>query len=204
MTASAPLQVTELCPRGSLFDYLHAKKGGRKLPPALTMRLLLDTAAGVRHLHEATPRCIHRDLKCQNLLLGSGMELKVADFGLSRECFATAAMTRVGSVQWAAPEVLLGHGYSHKCDLWSFGVVCWETMTARVPFDGMSQVLVATRVALDAEAVRDADAMCVAAPKAASDEVFRAVLACRDEVVPQLRGQLDDLLHNHLLERAPL
>ena len=143
----ALLQVTELCPRGSLFDYLHAKKGGRKLPPALTMRLLLDTAAGVRHLHEATPRCIHRDLKCQNLLLGSGMELKVADFGLSRECFATAAMTRVGSVQWAAPEVLLGKKYSHKCDLWALGVVCWEILTARVPFEGMGPGAIATKVA---------------------------------------------------------
>ena len=139
--------MTEPCPRGSLFDYLHAKKGGRKLPPALTMRLLLDTAAGVRHLHEATPRCIHRDLKCQNLLLGSGMELKVADFGLSRECFATAAMTRVGSVQWAAPEVLLGKKYSHKCDLWALGVVCWEILTARVPFEGMGPGAIATKVA---------------------------------------------------------
>ena len=65
--------------------------------------------------------------------------VQVADFGLSRECVRTAAMTRVGSVQWAAPEVLLGHGYSEKCDVWSFGVVCWELMTARIPFDGMSQ-----------------------------------------------------------------
>ena len=56
---------------------------------------------------------------------------------------------------------------------------------------------------LSAEVVRDAEALCVAAPKATSDEVFRAVLTCREEVVPQLQGQLDDLLHNHLLARAP-
>ena len=117
------------------------------------MRLLLDTAAGVRHLHEATPRCIHRDLKCQNLLLGSGMELKVADFGLSRECFATAAMTRVGSVQWAAPEVLLGKKYSHKCDLWALGVVCWEILTARVPFEGMGPGAIATAYLLGTDSL---------------------------------------------------
>ena len=75
------------------------------------------------------------------------MELKVADFGLSRECFATAAMTRVGSVQWAAPEVLLGKKYSHKCDLWALGVVCWEILTARVPFEGMGPGAIATKVA---------------------------------------------------------
>lgn len=56
---------------------------------------------------------------------------------------------------------------------------------------------------LSAEVVRDAEALCVAAPTVTSDEVFRAVLTCREEVVPQLRGQLDDLLHNHLLARAP-
>ena len=49
-------------------------------------------------------------------------------------------------VQWAAPEVLLGQGYSHTCDVWSFGVVCWELSTARIPFDGMSLVLVARKV----------------------------------------------------------
>ena len=58
----------------------------------------------------------------------------MADFGLSRECLQPGAMTRVGSVQWAAPEVLLGQSYSHKCDLWSFGVVCWELLTAQAPW----------------------------------------------------------------------
>ena len=55
---------------------------------------------------------------------------------------------------------------------------------------------------LSAEIVHDAECMCRAAPIAASDAVFRAALTCRDEVVPQLQGQLDDLLHNHLLARG--
>ena len=42
--------------------------------------------------------------------------------------------------------MLLGQGYSHTCDVWSFGVVCWELSTARIPFDGMSLVLVARKV----------------------------------------------------------
>ena len=58
-------------------------------------------------------------------------------------------MTRVGSVQWAAPEVLLGQSYSHKCDLWSFGVVCWELFTAKVPFDGMQRNELARKVAVE-------------------------------------------------------
>ena len=54
---------------------------------------------------------------------------------------------------------------------------------------------------LSAEIVRDAERMCANAPVAHSDEVFRAALTCREEVVPLLQGQLDDLLHNHLLAR---
>ena len=45
--------------------------------------------------------------------------------------------------------MLLGKSYSHKCDLWSFGVICWEVLTARVPFEGMAQTAVATKVAME-------------------------------------------------------
>lgn len=55
---------------------------------------------------------------------------------------------------------------------------------------------------LSAEAVREAKAMCARAPTARSDEAYRAALVCADEVVPQLQGHLDDLLHNHLLARG--
>ena len=86
---------------------------------------------------------------------------------------------------WAAPEVLLGHGYSHKCDLWSFGVVCWETMTARVPFDGMSQVLVATRVALEG--------MRLPVPADAPMPLLRLMARCWAEV-PALRPDFSEVL----------
>jgi len=142
--------ITEYMGRGSVFQMLHPRGGrGAPLPRPLAMRMLADCARGVGYLHSCTPVVIHRDLKSQNLLVGNDFSVKVADFGLSRECLQPGAMTRVGSVQWAAPEVLLGKTYSHKCDLWSFGVVCWELLTARVPFEGMAQTAVATKVALE-------------------------------------------------------
>ena len=141
--------VTDFLPRGSIFHLLHRQSNPGPPAPWLALQLLSGCARGMRYLHARTPPIIHRDLKSQNLLVAADGSVQVADFGLSRECLRTAAMTRVGSVQWAAPEVLLGHGYSQKCDVWSFGVVCWELMTARIPFDGMSQVLVASKVALE-------------------------------------------------------
>ena len=58
-------------------------------------------------------------------------------------------MSTVGTAQYAAPEVLLGGAYSHKCDVWSYGVVVWELVTALVPFDGMTASDVAKKVAVE-------------------------------------------------------
>ena len=73
----------------------------------------------------------------------------MADFGLSREMNHTHAMTRVGTLQWVAPEVLLGERYSHKCDMYSFGVVIWELVTGVVPFDGINRNELARKVAVE-------------------------------------------------------
>ena len=173
--------VTDLMPRGSLFQLLHERGAPPPLPTLLGV--LRDAARGMAYLHER--QVVHRDLKSQNLLVDWDWSVRVADFGLSRECLTTGTMTRVGSVQWAAPEVLLGHGYSHKCDLWSFGVVCWETMTARVPFDGMSQVLVATRVALEG--------MRLPVPADAPMPLLRLMARCWAEV-PALRPDFSEVL----------
>lgn len=86
-------------------------------PPESPHRTSVNLAQA--YLHSLSPPIIHRDLKSQNLLITHDWSVKVADFGLAREYQRqTATMSRVGSVQWAAPEVLLGGDYSHKCDLW--------------------------------------------------------------------------------------
>lgn len=112
------------------------------------LRILQGTAEGMAFLHSRG--IIHRDLKSANLLLDAGQsEVKVCDFGLSRQAFETAAMTRVGSVQWAAPEVLLGVAYGQRADVWSYGVVTWECLTGLIPFAGLSRTAVARGVAIE-------------------------------------------------------
>uniref|UniRef100_A0A7S4C3N4 Protein kinase domain-containing protein n=1 Tax=Chrysotila carterae TaxID=13221 RepID=A0A7S4C3N4_CHRCT len=175
--------VTEFLPRGSVFHLLH--RSGSAPPLSLALRLLRGCADGMRYLHALDPPIIHRDLKSQNLLVAADFTAKVADFGLARECSHTAAMTRVGSVQWAAPEVLLGEGYSMKCDLWSFGVVCWELLTARVPFHGMSPITVASRVALEG--------MRLPVPSGAPRSLLRVMAKCWAEK-PASRPDFDDIV----------
>jgi serine/threonine protein kinase len=81
--APARCLVTEYCARGSLDKLLHGPTGAGL---SLTKRVefALDVARGMAALHSQRPPIIHRDLKTANLLVTSRMEVKVADFGLSR------------------------------------------------------------------------------------------------------------------------
>jgi serine/threonine protein kinase len=75
--------VTEYCARGSLDKLLHGPQGAG-LTLTKRVEFALDVARGMAALHSQRPPVIHRDLKTANLLVTSRMEVKVADFGLSR------------------------------------------------------------------------------------------------------------------------
>lgn len=136
--------LTEYCERGSVFGMLHKRDQPWSLGD--TLFVLQGTAKGMAYLHGLSPAIIHRDLKAQNLLVDESWTVKCADFGLSREVL-TGAVTQIGTVQWAAPELLLGLKYTGKVDVWSFGVVAWECCARKVPFKGLSQLQIGRGVA---------------------------------------------------------
>ncbi|XP_032829515.1 mitogen-activated protein kinase kinase kinase 7 isoform X1 [Petromyzon marinus] len=128
--------VMEYAEGGSLYNVLH---GAEPLPyytAAHAMRWCLQCAQGVAYLHCMKPKAlIHRDLKPPNLLLISGGTiLKICDFGTA--CDIQTHMTNnKGSAAWMAPEVFEGSNYSEKCDVFSWGIILWEVITRRKPFD---------------------------------------------------------------------
>ena len=130
--------ITEFMARGSVYTWLRRDCRGVPPPLPIALRILAETATGMAYLHSRSPRVAHRDLKSLNLLLATDLSVRIADFGMSREFQHTNVMSRAGTMQWVAPEVLLGERYNHKCDVWSFGVVCWELLTALTPFDGVN------------------------------------------------------------------
>lgn len=153
---SPPSMAAEYCPRGSLYSVLHGTVHGSSTPDASCkvkapvswlrrVAFAADGAAGMLHLHTRNPLILHRDLNSPNLLVSADWTVKVADMGLSKlltdsalECGINSVVTSGGGVnpRWLAPEILRGESCTKASDVFSFGVIMWEILTRRVPWDG--------------------------------------------------------------------
>uniref|UniRef100_A0A5B7AKH8 Putative serine/threonine-protein kinase HT1 n=1 Tax=Davidia involucrata TaxID=16924 RepID=A0A5B7AKH8_DAVIN len=150
--------VTELLPGMSLRNYLVSIRP-KQLDLHVALSFALDIARAMDCLH--ANGIIHRDLKPDNLLLTADQKsVKLADFGLAREESVTEMMTaETGTYRWMAPElystVTLRQGekkhYNNKVDVYSFGIVLWELLTNRMPFEGMSNLQAAYAAAFKQE-----------------------------------------------------
>ncbi|PRP72821.1 serine/threonine-protein kinase CTR1-like, partial [Planoprotostelium fungivorum] len=130
--------VTEYCSGGSLYSHL------RRVNCSIEekYKFLNEISLGMLHLHKE--KIIHRDLAVRNILLTRHLEAKVADFGLSREQEdteeASQTQSKVGPLKWMAPEAITSREYSIKSDVFSFGVVIWEVLEVREPWEEKTPV----------------------------------------------------------------
>lgn len=135
--------VTEYASKGEIFDHLVAN--GRMMEPEAREKFKQIVAA-VSYCHR---RCVvHRDLKAENLLLDSEMNIKIADFGFSNHFESGILLsTWCGSPPYAAPELFEGKEYDGpKADIWSLGVVLYVLVCGALPFDGSTLQSLRTRV----------------------------------------------------------
>ena len=78
---------------------------------------------------------IHRDIKPENLLLGIYGELKIADFGWSVHAPSSRRTTICGTLDYLPPEMIDDKPHDEKVDLWSLGVLCYELLVGKPPFE---------------------------------------------------------------------
>ncbi|KAK7279851.1 hypothetical protein RJT34_24910 [Clitoria ternatea] len=135
--------ITEYMPGGSLYDYLHKNRNVLELSQLL--KFAIDVCKGMEYLHQKN--IIHRDLKTANLLMDTHNVVKVADFGVARFLSQGGVMTaETGTYRWMAPEVINHQPYDQKADVFSFSIVLWELVTAKVPYDTMTPLQAALGV----------------------------------------------------------
>ena len=143
----SPFMVMELVDGASLRDVLVAE--GR-LDPGTVADVLRQILDALDHAHGNG--VIHRDLKPENVLVTAQGLVKVADFGLARalsEHEASDDGPLVGTPQYLAPERVLGHAADPRSDLYGAGILTFELLTGRVPFEGHAPYAVARRHVVD-------------------------------------------------------
>ena len=132
--------VMELIEGITLKQYLE-KKG--RLNWRETLHFSMQIAKALEHAHSRG--IIHRDIKPHNIMILKDGSIKVADFGIARIGSARNTLTReaLGSVHYISPEQAKGGHVDCRSDLYSLGVVMYEMLTGRTPYDGETPVSVA-------------------------------------------------------------
>jgi hypothetical protein len=131
----------ELVEGGSLGALLQRKE---PLSHNRRHQILHDVATGLAFMHEHSQ--VHMDVKAENVLLTCWGGAKLADFGASkilRDTIRVGTAVSELSFRWSAPEVLESNVISDKSDVWSFGMLVYETLTGLVPFHDVPDMRVA-------------------------------------------------------------
>ncbi|XP_008474184.1 5'-AMP-activated serine/threonine-protein kinase catalytic subunit alpha [Diaphorina citri] len=125
--------VSEYANQGEIFDYI-ARYG--RMNENAARRKFWQILSAVEYCHNR--RVVHRDLKAENLLMDSNLDIKLADFGFSNYYVPGQKLaTWCGSPPYAAPEVFEGKKYcGPEIDIWSLGVVLYVLVCGALPFDG--------------------------------------------------------------------
>uniref|UniRef100_A0A672QC11 Tyrosine-protein kinase n=1 Tax=Sinocyclocheilus grahami TaxID=75366 RepID=A0A672QC11_SINGR len=124
--------IMELVQGGDFLTFLRTE--GHDLKTKMLIKMAENVASGMAYLE--SKKCIHRDLAARNCLVGEESVVKISDFGMSRQeqdgvYSATGGMKQI-PVKWTAPEALNYGRYTTESDVWSFGVLLWETFSRGV------------------------------------------------------------------------
>ncbi len=135
-----------------VMEYIHGdtlKKAIKEKAPfdsRSTINVAIQVASALSQAHKG--HIVHRDIKPQNILVGTDGVVKVTDFGIARAATATTMTTTAnaaGSVHYFSPEQARGGYVDEKSDIYSLGITMFEMITGRLPFQGNNSVSIALK-----------------------------------------------------------
>ncbi|KAJ5678641.1 hypothetical protein N7462_006885 [Penicillium macrosclerotiorum] len=191
VTESLVWLVLEYCPGDELYNYL-LRHG--PLPVEKVKRIFTQLVGAVAYVHSKS--CVHRDLKLENILLDKNENVKLCDFGFTREYEGKASylQTFCGTICYSAPEMLKGEKYAgEKVDVWSLGIILYALLAGELPYDDDDDQVTKTRI-LSEEPIYN--------EKFPDDA--KALINLLLSKRPLIRPSLDEILaHPFLSEHAP-
>ncbi|XP_075072204.1 testis-specific serine/threonine-protein kinase 1-like [Mixophyes fleayi] len=129
--------IMELCVQGDLLEFIKTRGA---ITEILASKWFCQLVLALKYCHDLD--IVHRDLKCENILLDNDFNIKLSDFGFARRlCYDKAgkivlSQTFCGSAAYAAPEVLQGIPYHPKVyDIWSLGIILFIMVSGSMPYN---------------------------------------------------------------------
>ena len=126
--------IMEYALNGNLFDKIKKEKKGFSEKKSFTYFIQILNAINFLHKNNI----IHRDIKPENILLDKNNNLKLCDFGWSKEINVGKRSTFCGTVEYMAPEIIDNENYDFSVDIWSLGILLYEMLFGYSPFRGSS------------------------------------------------------------------
>lgn len=120
------------------------------LPVDTVQKIFTQLVGAVAYIHSKS--CVHRDLKLENVLLDKNENVKLCDFGFTREYEGKAnyLQTFCGTVCYSAPEMLRGEKYAgEKVDVWSLGIILYALLKGELPFDEDDDIATKAKILKD-------------------------------------------------------
>ena len=138
--------VTEYADDGDLSQKINSQPKKNLFPENLILDYFTQICLALKHIHDK--KIIHRDLKSQNIFLTKKGFVKLGDFGVAKNLQNTwkKASTIIGTPYYLSPEIVMSKPYSFKSDIWSLGVLLYEMMSLKMPFDAVSLPMLTLKI----------------------------------------------------------
>uniref|UniRef100_A0AAY5KFP8 Tyrosine-protein kinase n=1 Tax=Esox lucius TaxID=8010 RepID=A0AAY5KFP8_ESOLU len=186
--------IMELVQGGDFLSFLRCE--GHNLKSKMLVKMAENVASGMEYLENK--KCIHRDLAARNCLVGEQSIVKISDFGMSREqedgIYSSTGGLKQIPIKWTAPEALNYGRYTMDSDVWSFGVLLWETFSRGLtPYSSMTNQQTRDEVEKGYR---------MPPPNSCPPEVYAIMCRCweynsrKRPSFSKIRTELSDLYHN--------